>query len=174
MTTDTVMQDVQAAITALQSGDSALAREQLGVIWERIRHAPRPLHECTLAHFMADAQDDPTHELAWDLRALEAAQRCSETEASAYHESLSMAGFMPSLHLNLADVYRRLGDRYHSMQHLVEGRAAAVDMPDGPYASMIRRGLDRLAERLEVSASPPWVSFAPQPPPPGYSDAAAK
>jgi hypothetical protein len=91
---------------------------------------------------MADAQDDPTHELAWDLRALEAAQRCSEAEASAYHESLSMAGFMPSLHLNLADVYRRLGDHCHSMQ--------------------------------EASASPLWVSFAPQPPLPGYSDAAAK
>ena len=152
VTTDTIMQDIQAAIATRQGGDRALAREQLGAIWDRIRHAPQALHECTLAHFMADAQDDPTDELAWDLRALAAAQRCPEAEASAYHESLSIAGFMPSLHLNLADVYRRLGDHDHSMHHLAEGRAAAADIPDGPYASMIRRGLDRLAERLEALA----------------------
>ena len=70
MITDTVMQDIQAAIATFQGGDRALAREQLGVIWNRIRHAPRSLHECTLAHFMADAQDDPTVEPASNHRCI--------------------------------------------------------------------------------------------------------
>jgi hypothetical protein len=55
---------------------------------------------------------------------------------------------MPSLHLNLGDDYLRLGDRAACQRHLAAGMAATADLPDTPYASMIRGGLDRLAERL--------------------------
>ncbi|MBN4678726.1 hypothetical protein HUS71_25300 [Pandoraea nosoerga] len=97
---------------------------------------------------MADAQDNLQDELAWDQRALAAALRCTDAEAKGHHDSLSIAAFMPSLHLNLGDDYLRLGDRAACQRHLAAGMAATADLPDTPYASMIRGGLDRLAERL--------------------------
>ena len=148
MSDDPIMTEIQAAITTLQSGARAEARQAFVDIWVKIELDPRPLHECTRAHFMADAQDDLQDELAWDQRALAAALRCTDAEAKGHHDSLSIAAFMPSLHLNLGDDYLRLGDRAGCQRHLAAGMAATADLPDTPYASMIRGGLDRLAERL--------------------------
>jgi hypothetical protein len=96
---------------------------------------------------MADMQDDGATELAWDQRALDAALRCSDAAAKEHHASLSIATLMPSLHLNLGDDDFRIGVLRMSEHHLAEGRAAAANMPDSPYAT-IRGGLDCLAGRL--------------------------
>ncbi len=151
MLDDPIMAAIQAAITTLQSGARSDARQEFAAIWATIEHNPRPLHECTLAHFMADAQDDLQGELAWDQRALAAALRCADAEAQEHHDSLAVAAFLPSLHLNLGDDYLRLGDRVACQRHLEAGVAASSNLPDTPYASMIRGGLDRLAERLRLS-----------------------
>lgn len=149
MSNDPIMDEIQMAIATLQAGDRRLARERLGSIWARIQPNPGALRECTLAHFMADAQDDLREELNWDIRALAAADRCSEAEARRYHENLSIAEFLPSLHLNLGDVYLRLGDQEASRFHLDAGLASSNRLVDDAYASMIRSGLERLAQRLE-------------------------
>ena len=59
-----------------------------------------PLHRCTVARFMADTQDDPEAELDWDLRALQAAG----------HAAPAARGLFPSLHLNLAADYCKVGE----------------------------------------------------------------
>jgi hypothetical protein len=155
MTIDPVMSAIHIAIAALQRGERAQARQQFQTIWTQIAADPEPFHECTLAHFMADAQDDLVDECAWDLRALDAALRCPESAARDHHDSLSIAAFLPSLHLNLADDYFRLGDLQASRRHLDAGRAASVGLPDTPYAGMIRGGLDRLVDRLNPSSQRP-------------------
>ena len=144
-----IMDDIQAAIVTLHGGDRALARERFGQVWASIKDAAEPFHECVLSHYMADAQDDIADELDWDLRALAAAERCSQGDADRLGRGMSLASFYPSLHLNLADVYHRLGDRDAALRHLAEGRAAAVALGDDPYAALIRRGLARLTERLK-------------------------
>lgn len=148
MSEDSIMREIQAAIATLQGGARNEARQALADIWAKIQHDPMPLHECTLAHFMADAQDELQDELKWDQRALAAAIRCTDAEAKGHHDSLSIAAFMPSLHLNLGDDYLRLGDRVACQRHLAAGIAASADLPDTPYANMIRGGLGRLANRL--------------------------
>lgn len=62
---------------------------------------------------------------------------------------MSLASLYPSLHLNLADVYLRLGYRDAALKHLAEGRAAVASLGDDPYSNLIRRGLARLTERLQ-------------------------
>ena len=59
-----------------------------------------------------------------------------------------VAGFYPSLHLNLGECYRKLGNLDVSREHLERGQAAAGSLGDDGYGQMIKGGLDRLAERL--------------------------
>ncbi len=69
-----------------------------------------PLHVSVLAHSMADVQDDVREELRWDLRALAATGRLTDDRAQQAGVTLPVAGLYPSLHLNLCDCYRKLGD----------------------------------------------------------------
>ncbi|MFD3541060.1 hypothetical protein ACFWUQ_16400 [Streptomyces sp. NPDC058662] len=71
---DAVMTRIGQAVILLHAGDREEARNRLGDIWSEIGEEGDFLHRCTLAHYMADAQDDPADELAWDLRALTAAE----------------------------------------------------------------------------------------------------
>ncbi|MFE3861574.1 hypothetical protein ACFXPT_14215 [Streptomyces goshikiensis] len=70
---DAVMTRIGQAVILLHAGDREEARNRLAEIWAEIGAEGDSLHRCTLAHYMADAQDDPADELAWDLRALTAA-----------------------------------------------------------------------------------------------------
>ncbi|MFJ1747086.1 hypothetical protein ACIOJD_12710 [Streptomyces sp. NPDC088116] len=70
---DAVMTRIGQAAMLLHGGDREEARNRFGELWTEIGEAGDPLHRCTLAHYMADTQDDPGDELAWDLRALTAA-----------------------------------------------------------------------------------------------------
>ncbi|WP_202449685.1 hypothetical protein [Streptomyces sp. SID4917] len=67
------MTRIGQAAMLLHGGDREEARNRFGALWTEIGEAGDPLHRCTLAHYMADTQDDPGDELAWDLRALTAA-----------------------------------------------------------------------------------------------------
>ncbi|MGQ0776481.1 MAG: hypothetical protein ACT4NY_18980 [Pseudonocardiales bacterium] len=59
---------------------------------------------------MADVQDDGHEELVWDLRALQAAGSVTDERARQAGLGGPVSGFYPSLHLNLGEVYRKLGD----------------------------------------------------------------
>lgn len=71
---------------------------------------------------MADVQEDVHGELAWDLQALEAADLVTDERAAQAGVTGSVAGFYPSLHLNLGECYRKLGDFDRTREHLQQGR----------------------------------------------------
>lgn len=145
---DPVMAEIGEAVRTGQVGDRAEARTRLDAIWDRIGPRGDPLHRCALAHWAADLQEDPADELVWDRRALEAADELGAERARAHHPSLDVAAFYPSLHLNLADVHRRLGDAPLAGHHLDRAREALGTLPDDGYGRMISGGVDRCAERL--------------------------
>ncbi|MBW0102188.1 hypothetical protein [Pseudonocardia sp. KRD291] len=145
---DAVMTEIAAAIELSQGGHTATARERFSAIWEEIGPAADPFHRCVLAHHAADVQADVADELRWDLLALEAADQIGPGRAEEHHPSLALAGFYPSLHLNLADVYRRLGDRDRAGEHLDRAREAIGTLGDDGYGRMIRDGITRCAARL--------------------------
>jgi hypothetical protein len=145
---DAIMTRIGRAIALGQQGQRSAARTVFFEIWAEISHDGDPLHRCTLAHHMADVQDDPRDELDWDLRALEAAESVTDERAAAAGATGPVAAFYPSLHLNLGEDHRKLGDVARARRHLEFGRRAAAFLGDDPYASMIKAGLDGLAERL--------------------------
>ena len=107
-----------------------------------------PFHVCALAHSMADVQNDVHEELLWDLRALAAADLLTDERAARGGVAGPVAGFYPSLHLNLAECYRKLGELDQARDHLDRGHALVDALGNDGYGQMIKAGLDRLADRL--------------------------
>lgn len=67
---DAVPTRIGQVVMLHHAGDREEARQRLLDLWAEIGEHGDPLHRCTLAHYLADTQDDPADELAWDLRAL--------------------------------------------------------------------------------------------------------
>lgn len=130
-------------------GQRETARDLFAQIWDDIggEHGD-PLHVCTLAHAMADVQDDMHQELAWDLRALAAADLLTEERVAQAGVTLTVAGLYPSLHLNLGECYRKLGDLGQARDHLQQARATIGALGDDEYGQLIKGGLERLAQQL--------------------------
>lgn len=151
---DETMTRIGEALALSQQGRRAEARAAFAELWDGLGPDGDPLHRCTLAHHMADVQDDPADELAWDRRALAAAESITDERAARAGATGPVAAFYPSLHLNLGEDHRKLGDLDAARRHLELGRAAASTLADDGYGQMIRGGLDSLADRLGEAPPP--------------------
>ncbi|MFF4955364.1 hypothetical protein ACWC2K_27220 [Streptomyces chattanoogensis] len=149
-----------------RAGDREEARNRLAGLWQEIGPEGGAFHRCALAHYMADTQDDPRDELAWDLRALEAAEGSVEhggegraerrvTEPAEGADAEALRAFFPSLHLNLAADYVTLGRPADARAQLLRARASADGLADGEYRQGLKEAIDRLAVRLDGDGQRP-------------------
>jgi hypothetical protein len=145
---DPVMEQIAAAQELAVAGNREGARAAFAPAWAAVGEHGDALHAVSLAHYMADLQDDPRDELEWDLRALRAVERLTDERARRHHESLSVRGFLPSLHLNLAADHTKLGDREAAARHLTAAEAELAVLPGDGYGRMIRGGITRLRAEL--------------------------
>ncbi|MFJ6842556.1 hypothetical protein ACIQRE_07785 [Streptomyces griseoluteus] len=143
---DPIMEAIGEAVEAGRAGDPTAAREELLRLWSTTGD---PLHRCTLAHYLADFHDDPAQALTWDIRALDAADALTEQRVQQHHTGLQIDGFYPSLHLNLADNYRRLGSFEAAEEHIDAARSHAPNLPDTPYGDLIRGAIHGVGEAIE-------------------------
>ena len=135
-------------------GQRAAARHVFAQIWDEIgSEQGDPLHVCVLAHAMADVQDDVHEELVWDQRALTAADQLTDARVAEAGVLLSVAGLYPSLHLNLGECYRKLGDLDRAREHLQRARTGIGALGDDEYGQLIKGGLDRLTQLLTADHS---------------------
>ncbi len=142
-------------VILLHGGDREEARNRFAALWEEIGEGGSPLHRCTLAHYMADTQDDPEDELTWDLRALKAADTIGAEGARWGESAVSVRGFYPSLHLNLAADYDRLGEHQLARGHLGRARESAGALSDDAYGDGVRAEIARMDLRLAPPRSGP-------------------
>jgi hypothetical protein len=149
---DETMNRIMMATAAYQRGEVAEAKEEFARLWREIGPDGDPLHVVTLAHFVADAQDDPAARLEWDLRALAAVDGLTDERARSYHASLSVRSFYPSLHANVADNYAQLGDLRRAREHLTKARSYQHLLSDDNYGALVRSYLDKVETRLAAAA----------------------
>lgn len=143
---DPVLDRIFEAVGLFNTGRRQEAREAFAAVWDEIETDGDPFHRCVLSHYMADVQDDPTDELMWDRRALAAADSIVKERPDA--SGLSVLSLYPSLHLNLADVMLRTGDRDGARNHARLAQAASDALADDGYGRMIRAGIERLTRLL--------------------------
>jgi hypothetical protein len=137
--------------------DRAAGRQALTELWDALDPGDAAAR-CIVAHFLADAQDDLNDEIRWDEVSLAESAKASDDDMQAIHPAMHVAGFMSSLHLNLADGYRRLGRFETAGRHLESSRAGNCaltgDRPeDIAYRDMIVTGQQRVAAAIEARDS---------------------
>ncbi|MEU9454212.1 hypothetical protein [Streptomyces sp. NPDC048277] len=150
---DAVLTRIGQVVMLHHAGDREEARRRLLDLWTELGAHGDPLHRCTLAHYLADTQDDPADELAWDLRALSAADEAAT--------SAGLRGFYPSLHLNLAADYVKLGRTEAARSHLHRARGAAATLGDDGYGDGVWAAISRLELRLGDDDPPADESWGP-------------
>ncbi|MGW4569445.1 hypothetical protein ACWEN3_46445 [Streptomyces sp. NPDC004561] len=139
---DAVLTRIGQVVMLHHGGDREEARSRFLDLWAEVGEDGDPLHRCTLAHYLADTQDDPADELAWDLRAFAAAQELADGDPAG------VRGFLPSLHLNLAADYVKLDRPEAARSHLRHARTAADSLADDAYGEGVRAAIGRLELRL--------------------------
>lgn len=145
---DVLMSRIGQVIMLLHGGDREEARNRFAGLWDEIGESGDALHRCTLAHYMADTQDDPEDELLWDLRALAAAEGLDDEHVGRPDAAAAVRGFYPSLHLNLAADYLKLERREAARVHLGRARSATGELADDGYGDGVRAAIERLEWRL--------------------------
>ncbi|MBG0856899.1 hypothetical protein I2W78_34880 [Streptomyces spinoverrucosus] len=158
---DAVLTRIGQVVMLHHAGDREEARHRFQKLWAEIGEDGEPLHRCTLAHYMADTQDDPSDELAWDLRALGAAEELTGDRLAADEGALAVRALYPSLHLNLAADYVKLGHADAARTHLRQARGAADALGDDTYGDGVRAAIGRLELRLGEEGSPDGGGWGP-------------
>ncbi|MDN3027656.1 hypothetical protein [Streptomyces sp. S.PB5] len=154
---DAVMTRIGQVVMLHHAGDREEARHRFLDLWAEIGEHGDPLHRCTLAHYLADTQDDPSDELAWDLRALTAAEELTDDRLAEHEGALAVRALYPSLHLNLAADYVKLDRTEAARTHLARARRAAGALGDDPYGDGVRAAISRLELRLGEESGGGWA-----------------
>jgi hypothetical protein len=143
------MKPILDAITILKD-DKERGRALLLQLWADPATGGKPLQRCALGHVLADTESEVAQELEWDLRALEAATGSREAEDK---EAVSPVpeSYLPSLHLSVANGYRRLGDLERARSHVLFASNHIEALSDDAYGNLVRGGLRRLQAALAAS-----------------------
>lgn len=147
---DPTMETIGRAVELGRAGDVNTARRQLVDLWQDVGPSGDPFHRCTLAHYLADLYNHPAEALIWDIRALDAAASLRDERAQAHHQSLQVAGFYPSLHLNIADNLRRLSAFDAAQEHISRAEERSVALPDDGYGRMIRTAIEEVGAAIDL------------------------
>lgn len=114
-----------------------------------------------LAHYIADAHDNPADSLAGKHRALTAILGCTDADVARQSSSTSrIAAFLPSAHANLGFDDVKVGDFDRAKEHLGSARSLVGELADDSYGQNIRRWIDQLAQEIagrEAPSSPGGV-----------------
>ncbi|WP_069817092.1 tetratricopeptide repeat protein [Streptomyces sp. TP-A0874] len=146
------MTRIGQAVMLHRAGDREEARNRFAWLWEELGEEGDPVERCTLAHYMADTQDDPVQALTWDLRALAAADDGLDDARSRRRLSPAIRCLYPSLHLNLAADYDRLGRPDEARAQLARARSTAAALAEDEYGDGVRAAIHRWEQRLSGGA----------------------
>ncbi|MCK1798963.1 hypothetical protein MTQ01_23625 [Streptomyces sp. XM4193] len=161
------------AVILHRGGDREEARRRLAELWTELYAGSSALHRSTVAHYLAQTQDEPDVGLVWDLRALAEADTlgagapadgeapaghpdaasAAEQRAVAQRELREVRSFYPRLHLSLAGAYARLGETAAARRELVRTRSALRALRTDRYAADLRADADRLERALEAGGA---------------------
>ncbi|MCY1143324.1 hypothetical protein OWR29_35460 [Actinoplanes sp. Pm04-4] len=135
---------IRQGMALREQGRPAEARALLEGLIAGVEGGGDPYAKVFLAHSLADVQETAEDELAWDLRTLAFFDELTDELAVERGNPGGRDALLPSLHLNLAEDYWRLGDDGSARRHFTLGRAHLGALADDAYGDSIREAF-RLA-----------------------------
>ena len=129
---------IRAGIALREQGRSPEAKTLMEALVAEVDSGDDAFAKVFLAHSLADVQEDPEDELAWDLRALALMDELTDQRAIERGNPGGKNALLPSLHLNLAVDYQRLGDDANARRHFELGRVHLDALADDAYGDSIR------------------------------------
>jgi hypothetical protein len=129
---------IREGMALREQGRSREARALMETLIAEVEGGDDAYLKVFLAHSLADVQDNPGDELAWDLRALALFDELTDERAVERGNPGGRNALLPSLHLNLAVGYRRLGDVAGARRHYELGQAHLGALTDDKYGDSIR------------------------------------
>jgi hypothetical protein len=155
---DSIFDEIRAGIRLREAGEPEDARVVLWALWSQVDATDDPFARCFLAHSLADVQDDPREELRWDLIALKAGEAVTEERAREKGVPGGRRGLFPSLHLNLAESYLRVGDERQARQHYAAGLEFVPYLGPDAYGDSIRDAFIVYAAEHPTHRVPPTTA----------------
>jgi hypothetical protein len=129
---------IREGIALREQGRSPEAKALMEPLVAEVDSGDDAFAKVFLAHSLADVQENPEDELAWDLRALALMDELTDQRAIERGNPGGKNALLPSLHLNLAVDYRRLGDDANARRHFDLGQAHLDALADDAYGDSIR------------------------------------
>ena len=121
---------------AESTGDLAGAKAFFEQAWDR---ASDDWEKCVAAHYLARHQSTPEATLQWNEECLRHADLVGDD---------SVAGFYPSLYLNIGHSHEVLGKKQQAIDAYRCAEGLLDSLPPGPYADMVRDGVTRGLARV--------------------------
>ena len=118
------------------TGELAAAKTCFGQAWAE---ASDDWERCVAAHYVARHQDTPEATLHWNEESL----RYADAVGGA-----TVAGFYPSLYLNIGHSHEMVGDREQAIDGYRNAERLLDALPPGPHADMVKDGVARGLERM--------------------------
>ena len=97
---------------------------------------------CIAAHYLARHQPNPEETLRWNRESLDRAERVGDDR---------VAGFYPSLYLNMGHAYETLGDRVSAGRYYDLAAEGLGALPDGAYRMMVLGGIEEGRKRIGLA-----------------------
>lgn len=125
-------------------GRYADARRLFQAAWETHQD---DLEASIAAHYLARHQETPGETLHWNQLALDYAQKASAT-SPADGQGDGLAGFFPSLYLNMGWSYEQLEDLPEAARYYQRAAETLDRLPDSPYRDTVALGIQNGLARV--------------------------
>ncbi|MFW5418176.1 hypothetical protein J0910_16310 [Nocardiopsis sp. CNT-189] len=146
-TDDTVVRLCSQGMRAEAEGRPDDARDLFHRAWEA---AADDYEACVAAHYLARQQATPEEALHWNRECLRRAGLVGDER---------VAGFSPSLHINIAKAHLDLGEPGPAREHYERAAARLPEAPPGQYADWLRYAV---ADGLRSTGAVPPRPWAPE------------
>ena len=163
---DAMMTRIGQAVMLHHGGDREEARHRLLKLWAEIGEDGDPAPPLHAGALHGRHPGRPGHRTGLGPQGVVGGRgtvrRPGAGEPAEHHDELAVRAFYPSLHLNLAADYAKLGRPDAARSHLRLARGALATLGDDGYGDGIRAALARLEARLDEAG--PGAGEMPGPP----------
>ncbi len=135
---------VRLCVEGMRAESEQRMADASALFWQAWEASSDDFEACVAAHYVARHQETPEDALQWNLVAVTRADSVGDER---------VAGFYPSLYLNVGFSYESLGNLAEASRFYALAAEKVGELPEGPYSDLVRDGIAnghrRIQEQIE-------------------------